>query len=348
MRLLGVQLWCCRCSRYLIIDTIIFAVVVTVCVPVFITVSAARVYTGILLGVAVIFICRLWRFLPSHKRWVERQAGKMAAKLVTRRCTLQPPIQLQWLVPEDPPASGSGSMAVPLCYQCTAPSLPRVRNYRSGASVSGHTVLSAASSTHGGHLPYGDCAAPPPLATRLPFSSLQTSSFASPLGSSPSRLLLPPSPLQQQVSDHAALGDIGSAAFSHRAFMPSRASSGQRSSAASIAGGGDARVDWMHSLPLALEGASYVSPEGGSLAPSAYRPQQGSHSLRGGDSPSRVFLSQSGGPPLGGSGHRSYRQRSRSPSPPYSFRGERPLWQGWPKASPTHSPCPAPPVSYYA
>ncbi|KAG5501309.1 hypothetical protein JIQ42_06310 [Leishmania sp. Namibia] len=348
MQLLGVELWCCRCNRYLIIDTIIFAVVVTVCVPFFISVSAARVYAGILLGVAVIFICRLWRFLPSHKRWVERQAGKMAAKLVTRRCIVRPPIQLQWLVPEDPPASGSGSMAAPLCYQCTAPSSPRARNYQSGAPVSGHAVPSAASSTHGCHLPYGGWAAPPPLATRSPFSLPQASLFASPPGSSPSQLLLLPSPLRQQVSDHAALGDNGSAAFSHRAFMASRASSGQRSSAASIEGGGDARVDWIHSLPLALEGASYVSPEGGSLAPSAYLSRQGSHCLRGGDSPSRVFLSQSGGPSLGGSGRRSYRQRSRSPSPPYSFRGERPLWQGWPKASPTHSPCPASPVSYYA
>ncbi|TPP51276.1 putative integral membrane protein [Leishmania donovani] len=138
MHLLGVELWCCRCNRYLIIDTIISVVVAAVCVPVFITVSAARAYTGILLGAAVIVLCRLWRFLPSHKRWVDQQACKMAAKLVAERRIVRPPTQLPWLPPEDPSNGRKDAVASPLYYPCATPSSAPSCNYYCGAPVSGY------------------------------------------------------------------------------------------------------------------------------------------------------------------------------------------------------------------
>ncbi|AYU79036.1 hypothetical protein LdCL_230022400 [Leishmania donovani] len=306
MHLLGVELWCCRCNRYLIIDTIISVVVAAVCVPVFITVSAARAYTGILLGAAVIVLCRLWRFLPSHKRWVDQQACKMAAKLVAERRIVRPPTQLPWLPPEDPSTGRKDAVASPLYYPCATPSSAPSCNYYCGAPVSGYDVPSLPSPfTDGGPLPYRGYTVPPPtppppppLTMRSSFSSPRSPSPSGPLGRSPcSLLLLPPSPLpQQQVDDHTMLDRNGSPAFSHRVSMASLTSSGRHSSVAAIAGEGDARVDLMHSLPappvpLALQGASYASLEVKSLAANASRSRQGSHYLRSGASPSSVFLS---------------------------------------------------------
>lgn len=362
MHLLGVELWCCRCNRYFIIDTIIVVVVVAVCVPVFITVSAARVYTGILLGAAVIVLCRLWRFLPSHKRWVEQQASKMAAKLVAERRIMRPSTQLPWLPPEDPSTGRKDAVASPVYYPCAAPSSTLFCSYCCGAPVSGYGVpLPTPPFTGGGHLPYGGYTMPPPtppppppLAIRSSFSSPGSLSPCGPLGRSPCSLLLPPpSPLpQQQVGDRTTLDRKGSPALSHRVSMASRASSGRHSSVGAIAGEGDARADLMHSLPaspvpLVLQGASYASLEVKSLAPNASRSPQGSHHLRSGASPSSVFLSQGDGTSLSGSSHHLRCQRSRSSSPPYSFLGERPLWQGKPSASPSRSPIPASPALHH-
>ncbi|KAG5478739.1 hypothetical protein LSCM1_06143 [Leishmania martiniquensis] len=335
MQLWGVELWCCHCNRYLVIDIVIFAVIVTVCVPLFIAFSAARVYTGILLGAAVIFLCRLWRLLPSHKRWVEQQACKMAAKLVSERRAVLPPNQLQWLLPGSSLPGRSGAMAVPLYYSC-APTSFSAYDYYGAAPVSGYDAPSPPSFTHGRHLPYGGFAEPPrPLGMHSPFSSPHAPSLAGPLGCSPSRLLLPSSaPLQQEVGDYATLGNNEFAALSYRVSMSSRASSGQRGFMASVAGGGDAEVDWTQSLPLTLEDPSCVSLEGGSRAPSAFCSRKGSLSLRGGHSPPLVLLSQ------GGSGNRSHHQRSHSSSSPDPFA------QGRPSVSPTRSPFPVPPVSY--
>ncbi|KPI85319.1 hypothetical protein ABL78_5631 [Leptomonas seymouri] len=82
------------CNRYFLIDMLITLVVVAVCLPVFITVYASRVYTGILLGLAVIFFLKLWRFLPSHRDWVERQARKKAELLVAEWRMVRPPTQV--------------------------------------------------------------------------------------------------------------------------------------------------------------------------------------------------------------------------------------------------------------
>nr|CAJ2473852.1 unnamed protein product [Leishmania braziliensis] len=223
MHFLGVELWCCRCNRYIIIDTIIVAVVVMVCVPVFITVSAARVYTGILLGVAVIILGRLWRFLPSHKRWVERQACKMAVKLVAENRTVRPPTQLPWLPPADPSANGSGAVVVPFYYPCAAPSSsPFCRYYRSTPVPSYDVTSNPSTFTNDGHMLYGGSAVspptpPPPLAMPLAFSSPRFPSLSGPLGYSPySLLLLSSSPqLLHQVRDHSALHRNEPSAPSH-------------------------------------------------------------------------------------------------------------------------------------
>lgn len=94
MILFGVEILSFSCNRYVIVDTIITLVVVAVCVPVFVMVPPSRVYTGILLGLAVVFFLKLWRFLPSHRRWVERQARKKAEELVSEWCASRPPAQL--------------------------------------------------------------------------------------------------------------------------------------------------------------------------------------------------------------------------------------------------------------
>lgn len=331
MHLLGLELWCCRCNRYLIIDTIISVVVVCVCVPVFIIVSAARVYTGILLGVAVIALCRLWRFLPSHKRWVEQQACKMAAKLVAERRIVRPPTQLPWLPPEDPSTGRKDAVASPVYYPCAAPSSTPFCSYCCGAPVSGYDVPSLPSPfTDSGHLPCRGYTVPPPtppppppLTMRSSFSSPRFPSPSDPLGHSPcSLLLLPPSSLpQQQVGDHTKFERNGSPSLYHCVSMTSRASSGRHSSVAAIAGEGDSRAESMRSLPaspvpLALQDASYASLEAKSLAANAPRSRQGSHYLLSGASPSSVFLSQGGGASLSGSSHHLRRQWSRSASPP--------------------------------
>ncbi|KPA83858.1 hypothetical protein ABB37_02053 [Leptomonas pyrrhocoris] len=80
-------------SRYCVIDCFITFVVAAVCLPVFVMVAASRVYTGVLLGLAAVFFCKLWRFLPSHRRWVEHQARKRAECLVAEWRTMRPSAQ---------------------------------------------------------------------------------------------------------------------------------------------------------------------------------------------------------------------------------------------------------------
>jgi hypothetical protein len=90
MSLCGVEYSPFSCDRYFAVDGVVAGVVVAACLPVFITVPASRVYTGILMGLALVFILKLWRLLPSHRRWVERHAERRAERLVSQWRTAPP------------------------------------------------------------------------------------------------------------------------------------------------------------------------------------------------------------------------------------------------------------------
>ncbi|KAL7698007.1 hypothetical protein NQL31_003342 [Lotmaria passim] len=94
MFIFGVEYSPFSCDRYTAIDGIITLVVVAVCLPVFITIYASRIYTGILLGLAVVFFFKLWRFLPSYQRWMERKAQRKAERLVAEWRMARPSTQV--------------------------------------------------------------------------------------------------------------------------------------------------------------------------------------------------------------------------------------------------------------
>ncbi|KAK7196033.1 hypothetical protein NESM_000536900 [Novymonas esmeraldas] len=321
MQLLGVELWCCHVNRYLIIDAIIAAVVVVVCVPIFIAVSAARVYTGVLLGVDVIFFCKLWRFLPSHQRWAARQAGAMADKLVAERRLTRPPAQQPWAPPADASTSdsGGGALRSPLYspYMYPTASTPFVPICYDGRS--GHTTWPTtstlpsrptSSSADGGRVPYGNnVALPPPLSLRTSASSpLPPVLCATPAyhGAAPpmQRLLLPPA----------------------TAAPPPHRSALTLSWPVSPTHGG-AVSRWGD----AAEGPERGEVQRGSRASSVHHSRRDSPYVRGGGGTSLLSACPS-------------HIHRRSPSPPQAELGEMPVWHTRTSTVTSHSPSPPPPL----
>ncbi|KAG5504456.1 hypothetical protein JKF63_04908 [Porcisia hertigi] len=344
MHIFGVELWCCRCSGYLIIDTVIFVVVVMVCVPLFILFKELRAYTAVLLIVAIVFICRLWRFLPSHKRWVEQQACIMAAKLMERGCVVRPPAQEPCFAPSSLSTGEGGVVAEWPSYLSAAPS-PYVDRYYSVGPLGGYR-MSSSPFRDDAHLPYGGSTEPISYSTPLPPSppsplAIRVPSFPRSL-SQPSPLSYPlpsahppcfPSlPPLQQVTHHTALGNSRAYTLSRDASIESRASSRPRSPAAAMPGGCDGGIISMRACPippapLSIHDALHLDPGAALLSPNAHCSRQSASSLCGGVPPSSVFFSQGDVLACNSRDGRCCFQTGRSSSPPYAMPGEWPLWQ---------------------
>lgn len=70
---------------FFIVELVMSLVVMGACVGLIVGVPVSRPYAGIGLGVAIIYITRAWRILPSNREYVKNAVGKAADDILRKR-----------------------------------------------------------------------------------------------------------------------------------------------------------------------------------------------------------------------------------------------------------------------
>ncbi|RNF27579.1 uncharacterized protein Tco025E_00140 [Trypanosoma conorhini] len=113
---------CFRVSRWRVLELVILAAVIVASSMLILFLPASRVYCGIALVVAIICGLRLWRFLPSDRRRVSKEAHRLAdAMLLARQAAVGAPLAAQSVRPAVPQAAPEHSPVIAFTQDAPSP-----------------------------------------------------------------------------------------------------------------------------------------------------------------------------------------------------------------------------------